>query len=77
MRQLIFAARDSPQEALRFTEQLAALCERHCSALRDFTGACAALQLLPSMPPRESRVEDLWRPLLHHTSAIMLNGTAL
>ncbi|KAI3429225.1 hypothetical protein D9Q98_005324 [Chlorella vulgaris] len=27
-----------PKEALRFTEQLAALCERHCSALRDFTG---------------------------------------
>lgn len=37
------------QDALRFTEELALLCERHCPSLRDFTGeqraegACAAL----------------------------------
>lgn len=27
------------QDALRFTEEIAQLCERHCPALRDFTGA--------------------------------------
>lgn len=28
------------QDALRFTEEIALLCERHCGALQDFTGAC-------------------------------------
>lgn len=27
-----------PKDALRFTEQLALLCERHCAALQDFNG---------------------------------------
>lgn len=27
-----------PQEAISFTSHLAALCERHCETLRDFTG---------------------------------------
>lgn len=27
-----------PQDALRFTQELALLCEKHCAALQDFTG---------------------------------------
>ena len=34
-----------PQEALRFTEQLALLAERHCAALQDFTGRRAGWHL--------------------------------
>ena len=35
------ACRVCLQEALRFAERLAMLCERHCTALQDFTGARA------------------------------------
>jgi hypothetical protein len=37
------------QDALRFTEEIALLCERHCPALLDFTGALPAC--LPVCPP--------------------------
>jgi hypothetical protein len=33
------AAQMSAQDALRFTDEIAVLCERHCPALLDFTGA--------------------------------------